>query len=270
MTNDARLRNSDEITGDERITFSLDGCHITAYSMLKEWLQDAYGSHQWAYDHLEKQEGTRRLRGRKPVVAGEARSIPLLIKEIHHGGLTAKITKDLFITPRRFTDPMKVADFLIKNGIYTPPIIFAAWRRAGLFVKGESGVYYHREGTDAADYLFPASGEIPSKWREAVAGIAHLVADLHHLDFLHPDLNLMNFLVDSDLRVHVVDLDKSSLPSKPLTLLKKERNLNRLVRSIRKIGSGRDGIDTEGYVKLLKKEYQEANASDTRKKHLPG
>jgi len=78
----------------------------------------------------------------------------------------------------------------------------------------------------------------------------------------------MNFLLDKEKRVYIVDLDKSKLPSKPLTLWKKERNLERLIRSVRKIGENTDHNTLENLIEELYREYRQANASDNRKKYL--
>jgi len=141
------------------------------------------------------------------------------------------------MSPARVLSAMNAADYLIEKGILTPVYQFVSWRTSAIFTRAESGVAFIPDGTDAADYLFGRKDDLSLENIQSITKkIGELVRRLHDADFLHCDLNLMNFLVTKTSHIYVLDLDKSSQPQSRLTHRQCSVNLARLFRSVRKIG----------------------------------
>jgi tRNA A-37 threonylcarbamoyl transferase component Bud32 len=224
---------------------------------LVQELSRTYEEHDWVYDAMAGREGVEMLRGRRPVVAGQLGSVPAVVKRLSHGGSMTNLWKDRFLSSRRFRNHIPVTEFLLEHGIDTPPVLFAAWRRIRGLVRGEVGFEKIEGGVDADQFFF-GNGHIPEGWREEARKIGETVASLHRIEFVHQDMNLMNFYLAPDGRVYVLDLDKSSLDGSASASLKRI-NLARLERSIRKQGRLSPADYVEAVVRELHDSYAAAN-----------
>lgn len=221
---------------------------------LLEPLREIYAGHDWVYDFLLAQESTELLRGRRPVASGRVGEIDLVVKRLFHGGKTAWLWRDGFLSSARFQNHLDVARFLIDRGIKTPPVHFATWRESGVMFRGEVGVEKLPEGKDADRFLFNAAGP-PAEWRDVASQIGEMVASLHRIEFFHQDLNLMNFYITRDRQLFILDLDKSSISKRVLSSRTRERNLARLERSIRKQGRDSDPAYVDELVRTVHMSY---------------
>ncbi len=243
-------------TRPQRTEFSLGALTCVCRPHLEAPLRGIYATAPWVYEALRRTPGAELLRGRQPVVAGVlGDGVAVVVKRLHHGGLLAALTGDRFLTPRRLHTGVAVADFLAANGVATPDVLFAAWRRSGPFVRGELGFERVSGGIDAADYLFGGLGGLPAGWRGRVGAIGRLVARLHSLGVRHGDLNLMNFYFPEVGDAMILDLDKAELRRAPLSEGSCRGNLARLERSVRKLGVRAPAADVAAMLAELHASY---------------
>ena len=244
-----------------RVELRLGDLTCLCRSRLEPALRGAYAAAPWAYEAVRRAPGAELLRGRRPVVAGRlADGTPVVIKRLHHGGALAAVTGDRFLSARRLLAGVAAADFLAANGVATPDVLFAAWRRSGPFVVGELGFARVAGGSDASDLLFAGGGGLPAGWRATVGAIGRLVARLHSLGVRHGDLNLMNFYVSEAGEVMILDLDKAELRGGPLGQGDRRRNLARLERSVCKQGAAAPAADVAAVLGELRAAYGAARA----------
>lgn len=220
-------------------------------------LSSVYLNHSWAYDALMMDPLATRLRGRKPVVAGLLAGSPVVVKRLHHGGFFAALTRDAFLTCARVRAHIENARYLNERGIRTPGIAFVAWRRVHGFVRCEVASYMVPGAIDADRYFF-APGGLPIDWKEHTTSIGRLVARMHRVGFLHPDLNLMNFLIAQSGDTYILDLDKTRPHHGPISAGARSANLARLERSIRKQGRDADTGTVDRLVTSVRSSYRQA------------
>jgi tRNA A-37 threonylcarbamoyl transferase component Bud32 len=220
-------------------------------------LRAIYDRHAWVYEHFAASSDAASLRGRRPVLTGSLGGRPAVIKRLFHGGWAAGLLKDRFLSSERVMNHLPVSRFLSDQGIATPQVLFASWRRIFGTVRGEVG-FEHVEGIDADRWFF-RKGVVPVEWPDRAREVGDLVAKLHSVDFHHRDMNLMNFYFARDGRTLILDLDKSSLDG-PMGDAEKKATLARLERSIRKQGRESDPDYVAGIIAEVRAGYAEADA----------
>ncbi|MBN1878557.1 hypothetical protein JW823_00425 [bacterium] len=240
----------------EIFSFTINGMNVICTEDAVESLRDIYRSGLWVYEWMQKQPGTFLLRGRRPVRVGDLAGATCVVKRHSHGGSLARITGDRFFSANRVLNAMKSAEYLQTKRILTPRYRFIAWRKSGLWTRCESGVIYLNGGEDAAVFLFrDICNKLDARIERVAEGIGALVRRLHSIEFLHNDLNLMNFLIlESDV-IAILDLDKSTPSLGDLTPSMCQRNLTRLFRSIRKIGRPVNRVRAENIIDAVKRGY---------------
>jgi len=175
----------------------------------------------------------------------------MLVKRITHGGILAPITRDIFLSSKRLTNTLEAADFLKKHDINTPEMVFIAWELTKTGYRCESGVDYIPDSIDASDYFFENDCLTTENSEMTANNIGRFVRQLHQIDFLHPDLNLMNFLITNKSEIYLLDLDKASPPSKSLSESQKQKNLARLIRSVRKQGDNASNVSSVSNIETV-------------------
>lgn len=226
---------------------------------LVDILAAVYSENRWVYEWVREQPEHSFRRGRQPVVVGIIDNRKTVVKRLFHGGILSPLTRDRFLSVTRLINAYKVSGFLRNNGVLTPETIFVTWRRSGPFYRCEMGVDYLDNSLDASDYLFSRTSKpTPERVSSVARGIGELVARMHRLEFLHPDLNLMNFLVENNQNIHIIDLDKASVPDKPLSSGQKQANISRLIRSVRKQGQSASSNQVDTITELVLSAYHGA------------
>ena len=223
-------------------------------------LESIYATGSSVFEDVQQQDSSLVLYGRQPLVAGTLAGIPVLVKRLYHGGFLAALTGDRFLSSRRFRTHLECGEFLASRGVPTPETLFVAWRRRGLLVRGEIGVYYIARAFDAASHLFPAPHRLPADWRQRIGAAAAVTARLHRLGVEHGDLNLRNFLFVPSGEIHILDLDKAHRRRPPLPAAARRRNLARLERSLRKLGRGAPQHDVDAVATALHAAYRTADS----------
>jgi 3-deoxy-D-manno-octulosonic acid kinase len=162
-----------------------------------------------------------------------------LIRAYRHGGFFRFVTGRLFFTwpPRPFKELAITAE-VRRRRIPTVEVYGACVRRV-------AGPFYHgwlitRELTDASDlWTAMESGLFQSLGAQNVLrAVAISIRNLHREGVYHGDLNLKNLLVrreSSDIKVYIIDFDKATLFLGTVPDKLAQMNLDRLLRSARKL-----------------------------------
>jgi tRNA A-37 threonylcarbamoyl transferase component Bud32 len=202
--------------------------------------------------------------------AGRARLKPLklpggetaLIRSYYHGGLFRGLTGDVFFSwpPRPFRE-LGITEELRRRGVPTVEVYAALvepiW---GPFYRGR---LITRELRGAQDFWAACqSGFMREAGPEScLRAVARSIRALHDQGVYHGDLNLKNILVRLEPKGvggYIIDFDKAKLVLGSLPPELAKRNLNRLLRSVRKLDPNR-AYFLPAYWDQLVNFYHEAN-----------
>jgi hypothetical protein len=190
------------------------------------------------YDAAAQDPASEHVEGRRRVdvlpVANDRRWV---VRRLHHGGVLAGLTRDLFWrggTPRPLNELVLAAE-LHTEGVNTPLVVAACVFPTGCFYRGEVAREEIQNAVDLARFLFDPE-RTDSHRRAALHATGALVRCLHDAGVFHPDLNLRNILVshENDLpHTHIIDLEKCRRRSR-LSPRERQRMLSRLRHSARR------------------------------------
>lgn len=151
-----------------------------------------------------------------------------VLRQYRRGGLIARISRDAYIwrgaeATRCFAE-FRIMTCLHTAGLRVPePLAAAYWRHGPLY----RAALLTRRIPDArplADLLD----------RAPLPHIAQAICAMHRAGVWHADLNAYNILIDPATEVWLIDFDRATLGR--LTPAGREANLQRLARSLRKVG----------------------------------
>ncbi len=178
-----------------------------------------------------------------------------LVRRYRHGGWLRRLTGDYFFTwpPRPFKE-LSMIEEAARRGVPTLEVLGACVERVwGPFYRGWLVTRELREGHDlwaALQNRLYGSGSTDSIFR----AVAKSIRRMHRRGICHGDLNLKNILVrleENEFRSYVIDLDKATLFSSGTPLRKARKNLDRLLRSARKLDPGRRFLSPETWSRFL-------------------
>ena len=210
------------------------GCHL----IVRGDLEHALSAASW-HDAVTGEESTR-LQGR-----GQLRRVTLpngevaLLRRYHHGGAFRRLTGGLFFTwpPRPFRELMITED-LRRRGISTVEV-------CGACVEPVWGPLYRgwlaTRALQGAQDLWAAlrSGFVREVGEQrSLRAVAKSLRALHQAGVYHADLNLKNILLRMEsggVRGYIIDFDKAKLVLGTLPPPLAMKNLDRLLRSVRKL-----------------------------------
>lgn len=220
------------------------GGDLLAHDDVREDLLDIVRAHGSVYDWAERMPQPRALRGRAPVfVATLPRSgQSVVVRHAWHGGLLAPITGDRFRRPTRAPREMQIAAALLQHGIPTADIRGAVRYAAGAgFVRVDVVSRYLEDSVDLGTVLADLAPTIPMA--QALEATSVLLQQLTQRGIVHPDLNVKNILLRPlpgsgsparALQALVIDVDVLVWDAKWVGAPAMQRNLARLLRSMRK------------------------------------
>ncbi len=184
-----------------------------------------------------------------------------LVRRYRHGGLFRKFTGDIFFTwpPRPFRE-LAVTLEVRRRGVPTVEAL-GAWveRVGGPFYRGW---FITGELKGAVDLWDALRGEIfsVSERKMLLQAAARIVRRIHQKGIYHGDLNLKNIVVrreDDRVVGYIIDLDKAKLFCGEVPAHRSERNLARLLRSVRKLDPEGRHFSPQAW-DLFLRSYQEA------------
>jgi len=184
----------------------------------------------------------RDLAARRYVGRGIAYAIALpvtgtraVVRHNRHGGLFARLTRDLFLQPTRAPYELAVALRLAALGVRTPQVLMYDVQRSALLLRRSDVVT--REvagGRDLAAFMMP--DVTASERAEAWAAARELVLTLNAAGARHHDLNVKNILIargERGLVAWILDVDRVDF-GEPGSIAVRRGNAARLLRSARK------------------------------------
>ncbi|MGH7663409.1 MAG: lipopolysaccharide kinase InaA family protein [Gemmatimonadaceae bacterium] len=219
----------------EYLSFTTRSAHAVALADLADSVRAALSTgtlYQYAMRHPE----ARALAGR-----GIAYAVPLpgtvarvVVRRSRHGGLFAGVTGELFLPPTRAPHELATAIRLARAAVPTPRVAAYATYRAGamgLLRRSDVATCEIDGARDLAAALIAASTgrERTALWEAT----ARLVAALTRAGARHPDLNLRNVLITSDMQAVAIDVDRVTFGRAGDPAITRA-NIRRLARSARR------------------------------------
>jgi len=200
---------------------------------------------------------------------GDMRSMKLadgttaLFRCYHHGGLFRSLTGKWFISwpPRPFRE-LTITEELRRRGFPTVEVLAACVEKIrGPIYRGWLVTRQLEEARDLWDGL--QSGFCQSVGIDAsLKAVAASIRRMHREGVYHRDLNLKNILIRSTaagVDSHVIDFDKAILVLGQLPAPLARKNLDRLLRSIRKLDPQRQYFSAASWDGFL--QYYNASAA---------
>lgn len=159
------------------------------------------------------------------------------LRHYRRGGFVANMSKDAYLwtgaeRTRAFREFRLLAD-LHDRGLPVSPPVAARYLRAGLAYRADLLTRRVRGDTLAA---LLAQGCLDAA---IAARVGCTIADFHATGVWHADLNAHNIIVAADGAVTLIDFDRGRLRAPRLAW--QQANLQRLLRSLRKLGTRRVG-----------------------------
>jgi tRNA A-37 threonylcarbamoyl transferase component Bud32 len=198
---------------------------------IRRALGNVDGTRSSLHEYAARHPGARLLHGRGAAYAVQLPDAPfrVVIRHNRHGGVLARLTRDLFVSPTRAPYELEVSRQLALLGVPTPEVVaYALYPRGGLLQRSDVCSREIPGGRDLAQVL---TGEGPAERHAALVAAAELVGVLSRAGARHHDLNAKNILVTAD-RAYVLDVDRTVLRRDPERAL--AANRDRLARSLRK------------------------------------
>ncbi len=240
----------------DRVKFSLEDLTCICVPDIQEELTEIYRKNRWVYEAFASLPSVEMIQGRRPLVCGNLGTREIIVKRLHHGGILAPVTRDRFWGISRLTGALESEDYLNGHAIRTAVTEFVSWRRVRGFIRCETGIRRLENGGDASKIFFPATGRQSADWKAWAVRLGEVVKRLHEVDFIHPDLNLMNFYFTHDENIVILDLDKGQVPHGTVSEERKQKNFMRLLRSVRKQGALFPGLYVESVVTVIEEAFR--------------
>ncbi|WEN13478.1 3-deoxy-D-manno-octulosonic acid kinase [Rhodanobacter sp. AS-Z3] len=195
--------------------------------------------HEWfAPDYWRERDGLRMQAGGRGGVAIIAAPVgECVLRHYRRGGLVAALLGDRYLwtgadRTRPFQEFRLLAE-IARLGLPGPAVVAARYCRRGLFYSADLLTRRIADAQTLAECL--VAGRLDAELAEEVGA---LVARFHRAGIWHADLNAHNVLVTSE-QLYLIDFDRGCMraPAEPW----QQANLQRLRRSLLKLGAGRDG-----------------------------
>jgi hypothetical protein len=224
---------------------------VSASHGLLDAFAAAIATHGTLYDWASLQPQPRALRGRAPVFVAMLPDTEetVVVRHGWHGGLFAPVTGDRFRHPTRAPREFAHSSALRAAGIPTTTVLGFARYRAGFGMCRVDVV--SRFVPDAFDLGMIAAALVPQiSLTAALEATLHLLHRLALAGVVHPDLNVKNVLLTREaspssslssspssskvLQAMVIDIDVVQWQPQAQPQSVMQRNVTRLVRSMRK------------------------------------
>jgi len=191
-------------------------------------------------ESTESGEVTGQFRGRDRLrVLDLPNGDSLLVRPYRHGGLFRALTGKFFVMwpPRPFRE-LSITEEARRRGIPTVEVYGACVER--LWGPIYRGCLLTRQLQDACDLWVALNSEMVRSLgtKQIFRAVAASLRTLHQAGVYHRDLNLKNILVRREpdgIKSYVIDFDKARLFATSLPAWMAQKNLDRLLRSVRKL-----------------------------------
>ena len=147
-----------------------------------------------------------------------------------HGGLLAKVTRDLFAGARRPVREIEASERIRLGGVATPEILAVYLRRPFPGLYRSCILSRLVPQSENLRQWIGGAGRDPACWGPMLARVARALCSLHDEGCFHRDLNLGNLLV-APAGIWILDLDGAVMRD-ALAIRERGANLLRLYRSL--------------------------------------
>jgi 3-deoxy-D-manno-octulosonic acid kinase len=158
-----------------------------------------------------------------------------VVRRNRHGGLFARLTRDLFLPPTRAPYELDISQRLAQARVRTPAVLMYGVERVGGVLRRADVVTREVvDGHDLATYMMPDADDAARDAAWAATRI--LVTALNAAGARHHDLNVKNVLIAPGVvapEAWVLDVDRVTLASSNDASVR-HGNVARLLRSARK------------------------------------
>lgn len=218
------------------------GARVVARAEALETVVEAVRAAGSLYAYAAAHPEAAALRGRGTAYRCPAPGGAWVVRHYRRGGAAAGLLGDRYLragTPRPIRE-LHASHAARRRGVPTPAVQAVVVQPAGLFYRADIATLAVPEARDLADATFGAAplaaDELCAAWRAAGSLLRHtFLAGLHH-----PDLNLMNVLVEGGRaapRAWLIDLDRARVLEEALPQRQRERVVARFHRSRRKLAA---------------------------------
>ncbi|VAW65141.1 hypothetical protein MNBD_GAMMA11-2134 [hydrothermal vent metagenome] len=167
----------------------------------------------------------------------EIAGLSAVLRSYQRGGLVAKLNRQSYLgiqpeNSRAFKE-WRLLQWMFDRGLPVPqpvaaslsrwPFAFSPFYRAHILL-------LRLENTQTLDQLLGQQAPDDRLW----SLVGKCIRQFHNAGVCHADLNVNNILIDDQLRVYLIDFDKSAVRTGALAQVIKKDNLSRLKRSLRK------------------------------------
>jgi len=187
-----------------------------------------------------------------------------LVRQYRHGGIFAALTGAWFFTwpPRPFRE-LAITEELRRRGVLTAQVYAACVSRGcGPFYRGW---FVTQELRGAVDLWSALQEGLVHRWgvENTWRAVANSLRALHREGVYHGDLNMKNILLRQEpggLASYLIDFDKATLFLGRLPLELAKKNLDRLLRSARKLDPERRYVSQEDWRQFVEQYYGSSGA----------
>jgi len=162
----------------------------------------------------------------------------VVLRDYLRGGWAARVSRDhYFFTSIHSSRPFrefKILAAMLEMDLPVPRPFAALCRHRSMLSSGSLLTGTITGAQTLADFL-PGGGYFNEDTVLPWANIGKCIRRFHNAGVWHADLNARNILLDPEQRVYLIDFDRARLT--PSKVVKGEGNLNRLMRSLKKLWS---------------------------------
>jgi len=223
-------------------TADAGGASVVARAEVLDAVLEAVRAAGSLYTYAAAHPEAKALRGRGAAYRCPAPGGAWVVRHYRRGGAVAGLLGDRYLragTPRPLRE-LHASHAARRRGVPTPAVQAVVVHPAGLFYRADIATLAVPEARDLADATFGAAplpgDELTGAWRAAGGLLRHAFL----AGFQHPDLNLMNVLVEggrAEPRAWLIDLDRAVVLEDALPERRRERVVARFHRSRRKLAA---------------------------------
>ena len=177
----------------------------------------------------------------------------LVVRNLSHGGMFARITGQRFLSPARSIRELEISAFLRSKGVNTPEILAIRIIHKGIFHTISVISKLVPESVDLLTYLREHHAD--SDTLPIFEQTGDLIRRIHESGVYHADLHIKNILLDEHLIPWILDLDKAYRFSR-LGFFLKHKTMQRFIHSCRKWQGEKRIMLPDGWEEALGRGYR--------------